>query len=145
MKKVSVKILILVTTVLSVFSLKAQTNDPVLITIASEKVTKTEFEKVFRKNNSKGNAADQKAAADYLELFVNYKLKVKEACDLGMDTAATFVAELAGYKKQLATPYLVDKEVTDKLMHEVYERMKKDVHAAHILIKCPSDALPKDT
>jgi peptidyl-prolyl cis-trans isomerase SurA len=42
-------------------------------------------------------------------------------------------------------PYLVDKEVTDKLMHEVYDRMKKDVHASHILIKCPSDALPKDT
>ncbi len=145
MKKIAVNFLILTIAIVATIALKAQGNDPLLITIGNEKITKSEFEKVFRKNNSKGNPSDQKAAADYLELFVNYKLKVKEACEIGMDTASTFVAELQGYKKQLSTPYLVDKEVTDKLMHEVYDRMKKDVHAAHILFKCPSDALPKDT
>src|ERR1700722_13709497 len=110
MRKITVSFLIFLTTALAVNTIKAQTKDPVLISIAGENVTKSEFEKVFRKNNSKEKPGDQKAAAEYLELFVNYKLKVKEACDMGMDTSATFVAELAGYKKQLAGPYLVDKE-----------------------------------
>ncbi|MFM2286674.1 MAG: hypothetical protein RLZZ543_2171, partial [Bacteroidota bacterium] len=53
--------------------------------------------------------------------------------------------ELKGYRRQLAQPYLTDKNVNEKLIQEAYERMKKDVRASHILISLPTDPLPKDT
>jgi len=124
---------------------KADKSDPAILTIAGEDVSKSEFERVFKKNNTKETNYDRKSVEDYVQLYINYKLKVKEAMEQGMDTAKSFVDELAGYRKQLAQPYLVDKDVTDNLLKEAYERMKRDVRASHILAKCNPDALPKDT
>jgi peptidyl-prolyl cis-trans isomerase SurA len=124
-------------------SLYAQT-DPVLLSIAGENITRSEFEKVFKKNN-RDEKMDRKSIEDYLNLFINYKLKVKEAIDSGLDTAKNFVDELAGYRKQLAQPYMTDKSVTEKLLREAYDRMKNDVRASHILATVGPDALPRDT
>jgi peptidyl-prolyl cis-trans isomerase SurA len=125
----------------------AQTNtsDPVIMSIAGENVAKSEFERVFKKNNTKETSYDRKSVTDYVTLYVNYKLKVKEAVDMGMDTVKSFTEELGGYRKQLAQPYLVDKEVTENLLKEAYNRMKSDVRASHILVKVAQEALPKDT
>src|ERR1041384_4034311 len=120
-------------------------NDPVLLTVAGENITKSEFDKVYHKNNNKENSNDPTAVKEYLELYINYKLKVKEAEEEKMDTSSSFINELAGYRKQLAQPYMTDKDVTDSLIKEAYERLKKDVHATHILVKVAPDALPKDT
>ncbi len=117
---------------------------PVLMTIAEEKVPLSEFDRVFRKNN-RDSIFTEKAVREYLDLFINFKLKVKEAESLRMDTSETFISELAGYRKQLAQPYLTDKEVGEQLIREAYERLSKDVRASHILIKLSQDALPKDT
>jgi peptidyl-prolyl cis-trans isomerase SurA len=119
-------------------------NDPVLMTIGNTKVTVSEFKNVYDKNRKEG-ASDPKALNDYVDLFVNFKLKVKEAEELGLDTAKSFKEELAGYRKQLAQPYLTDKDVNEKLLKETYDRMQEDVHAAHILVKVNEGALPKDT
>jgi peptidyl-prolyl cis-trans isomerase SurA len=119
--------------------------DPELLNIAGKPITKSEFMTVYMKNNTKAQATDPKSVEDYMELFINFKLKVKAAEDLGMDTISTFKNELEGYRKQLAQPYLVDNEVTDQLLKEAYERMKTDIHASHILIKCEPNALPKDS
>src|SRR5687767_15014926 len=92
-------------------SLSAQTTtpDPVLLTIDGKPVTKSEFEAVYFKNNPNKTVTDPKAVEDYLDLFINFKLKVKEAEAMGLDTLSTFKNELAGYRKQLAAPYLTDK------------------------------------
>jgi peptidyl-prolyl cis-trans isomerase SurA len=119
--------------------------DPVLMTVGGDPVTKGEFESIYRKNNQKDTKSDRKALEEYLELFTNFKLKVKAAKDAGKDTVKAFQNELKGYRKQLAQPYLTDKDVNDKLINEAYERMKKDVRASHILIKLGSDPSPKDT
>lgn len=123
----------------------AQTNDPALLTIDGKPVTKSEFEAVYKKNNGKDMSAEKKSVNDYLDLFINFKLKVKEAEQMGLDTVASFKQELNGYRKQLAAPYLTDKDATDKLINEAYQRMQTEVKASHILVKCPEDALPKDT
>jgi len=124
----------------------AQKNDQaVLMTIGGNNVTVSEFENVYHKNNSKESAKDAKSLNEYIDLFVNFKLKVKEAEELGLDTAKAFRDELAGYRKQLAQPYLTDKNVNEQLLNETYNRLKMDVHAAHILIKVGENALPKDT
>ncbi len=123
----------------------SQNKDATLMTIGGSKVTVGEFESVYHKNNAKETANDAKSLTDYVDLFVNFKLKVKEAESLGMDTAKAFRDELAGYRKQLSQPYLTDKDVNDKLLHETYDRMKEDVRASHILVKVGESALPKDT
>src|ERR1700749_2143135 len=123
----------------------AQTNDPTLLTIDGKAITKSEFEAVYKKNNGKDMSAERKSVNDYLDLFINFKLKVKEAEQMGLDTLPSFKQELGGYRKQLAAPYLTDKDATDKLINEAYQRMQTEVKASHILVKCPEDASPKDT
>lgn len=135
---------ILLTALLIGTHTNAQKKDPVLMTVAGEAVKVSEFEAVYKKNN-KDEEVDRADLAEYLELYINFKLKVKEAEALGMDTIKKFQEELKGYQKQLAKPYLTDKSVTEALVQEAYERMKSDVKASHILLKVDPDALPKDT
>lgn len=130
---------------MSVAGIAQDKTDPVILNIAGENIPKSEFERVFKKNNTKETTFDKKAVNEYLQLYINYKLKVREALELGMDTAKSFVDELGGYRKQLAQPYLVDKDVSENLLKEAYARMKTDLRASHILIKCDQNALPKDT
>ena len=118
---------------------------PVLMVIDGTPITKSEFEKVYRKNNQKEGAYDMADLREYVQLYINYKLKVREAETLKLDTGITFINELKGYRKQLAQPYMTDKEVTETLLQEAYNRMLKDVRASHILINVAPDALPKDT
>lgn len=80
-----------------------------------------------------------------MDLFSTFKMKVFEAEANGLDTNSSFKTELAGYRKQLAAPYLTDKNVNEALIQEAYDRMKTEVKASHILIRVSEDALPKDT
>lgn len=124
-------------------ALKAQ--DPVIMTIDGKDIKKSEFLYVYKKNNNNPNDFSRKSVDDYMELFINYKLKVIEAEDLKLDTSASFKKELAGYRKQLAQPYLTSKDVIDQLVKEAYQRMQSDLRASHILIKLSPNASPKDT
>ncbi len=128
-----------------IFCAFATANAQSILSIAGEDISKAEFERVYKKNNTKETSFDRKAVTDYLNLYINYKLKVREALETGMDTAKAFTDELAGYRKQLAQPYLTDKDVSENLLKEAYERMKTDVRASHVLVKLAPDALPKDT
>jgi peptidyl-prolyl cis-trans isomerase SurA len=118
----------------------------VIFTVANEPVTVGEFEYVYTKNNI-NNQADysEKSLTDYLNLYENFRLKVKEAEALHLDTIKTLKDELEGYRKQLAKSYLTDKEITDQLIQEAYNRSKQEVNVSHILIGCDENANPADT
>lgn len=122
-----------------------QSNEQVLLTIGNERITRSEFERIYLKNNQVVGEIDRKSVEDYLELFINYKLKVIEALSLKHDTTSAFINELAGYRQQLARPYLTDQETEQQLIKEAYERMKFEVSASHILIAIPEQASPSDT
>lgn len=119
-------------------------SDPVLMTIGSTPVRLSEFMYVYKKNN-KDQGNDPKAIENYLDLFVTFKMKVKEAEDLSRDTVEKFRTELGGYRRQVAQQYLTDKRVNDSLLREAYDRMQYDVRASHVLIRVDENALPKDT
>ena len=119
-------------------------NEEILMTIYDRQVTVGEFERIYNKNNS-NTALEQQTVDEYLELFINFKLKVIEAEELGLDTTAGFISEFNGYRKQLAKPYLSDKEEVDFLIQEAFERSQKELHARHILIRVAENAGPKDT
>ncbi|MCA1751567.1 MAG: peptidylprolyl isomerase [Cryomorphaceae bacterium] len=129
----------------AVLAVAAQTSDnPVLLRIDDKAVTQLEFETIYKKNNR--DSAITKADLDeYIELFINFKLKVMEAEAMGRDTASQFTKELAGYREQLAAPYLVDKAISDSLVREAYNRLSTEIRASHILIKLPADPSPADT
>lgn len=120
-------------------------SNPIILTVEGEEVTKADFELVYNKNNNVNSNIEQKSPQEYMELFVNYKLKVKEAEELGLDTIPKYQKELAGYVKQLSDPYLVDNEFAESLVKEAYDRLQEDVRASHILIKVAEDASPEDT
>lgn len=106
--------------------------DPVIMRVNNKDIHKSEFEYIYNKNSQQ--QIDQKSLDEYVTLFKNYKLKVAEAEALGIDTTAAFKKELAGYRDELAKPYLIDSSVDEKLAREAYDRMKEDVEVSHILI-----------
>jgi peptidyl-prolyl cis-trans isomerase SurA len=121
------------------------TNDKVLLTIGDQDVTVSEFLTVYQKNNVEGEVLDKKSLEEYLELYINFKLKVKEAEDLGLDTVPSFVNELKGYRDQLAKPYFIDENLNEQLLLEAYNRKQYDVRASHILLTIDQYAPPEDT
>jgi peptidyl-prolyl cis-trans isomerase SurA len=131
--------------VIGVNSFGQNSNDETLLTINGSEVTKGEFLRIYMKNNTGEQVIDQKSLEEYLELFVNFKLKVTEAESLGLDTTKSFIDELDGYRTQLAKPYLVNQDVDNQLIREAYDRLNFDVKASHILIKLPKDPSPDDT
>lgn len=127
-------------------SLKAQVdNNEVLMTIAGKEVRVGEFVNIYQKNNYKGENIDKKSLDEYVDLFINFKLKVREAEELGLDTTASFKKELSGYRDQLAKPYFTDEATLELLIAEAAEREKSDLRASHIFFRLLPDALPEDT
>jgi len=124
----------------------AQTKkEKVLLTIDGKPVYTSEFLRVYNKNRDIVSEENKKNIDEYLDLFVNYKLKLQEAHDLKLDTIPSYLREFNKYKKQLVEPYLKDRKVTDNLVKEAYNRMKEEINASHILITLPPNATPKDT
>ncbi len=115
-------------------SLLFSQNDEVLFSIDNNDVKTSEFLRVYNKNLDIVADKNQKEIKNYLDLYVNYKLKVMEARELGYDTLPAYVKELNTYKKQLMQPYLRDDEFIDKLVKEAYNRSLTEIKASHILI-----------
>ena len=131
MKKIGLSILC------GVFAFAISAQD--LLTIDNQRISLDEFKNVFYKNNN-NTELTKEYLDEYMQLFVNFKLKVKEADELGLDTIESFISELDGYRIQLAKPYLKNKEFDKNMLTEAYNRMKQDIKASHILIKVDENA-----
>ena len=122
----------------------AQDKNATVLSVDGEPTSLEEFENIFRKNN-RDSAISQQSLDEYMELFINFKLKVKEAREAGLDTVKKFKTELDGYRNQLARPYLTDTDKLNDLMREAYQNQTQEVRAMHILIKADANATPADT
>lgn len=114
-----------------------------LLTIDGDKVSTKEFLKLYNKNIDLVKDESQKEIDTYLNLFIDYKLKLKEAKRLGLHKDSNYKREFESYKQQLTKNYLSDNKVTDALVKEAYNRLSFDVKASHILILNKSNQ--KDT
>lgn len=129
----------------SLFVLKSfSQQDPVLMEVDGKKVTKSEFLQIYLKNNPNPKY-DKQSLDEYMDLFKKFQLKVIEAEKLGYDTIPKLKKELEGYRKQLATPYLIDSATNQALVLEAYNRTKKEIRASHILLRLDPNASPADT
>ena len=131
-------------TILSILLLAGVLNgfaqeDNVLMTINGEPIMASEFLYIYEKNNQE-SSLEKKTMDEYLELFVNFKLKVTEAKAQGVDTTEAFKKELAGYRAQATPKYMQDDEAIDSLVVLSYNRMARIRKASHIAVQCPMDA-----
>ena len=122
----------------------AQT-DPVLFTVKGAPVYVSEFKYIYSKANQEKADFSEKSLREYLDLYTNFKLKVQKARDMRLDTISSLISELDGYKRQLSKSYLEDREVTEKLVKDVYDRMQRDVDVSHIFIACDRSRNAPDT
>lgn len=127
--------LVLAAGCLSVFA--ATKKDPVLMTVNGKAVTLSEFEYMYNKNNQQQVA--KQPLDKYIDMFTVYKLKVADAEAAGIDTTASFKKEFAGYRNELAAPYLVDTVAQENKAKEIYEHMKYNVKASHIMLPLDRD------
>ena len=113
--------------------------DRVLMTINGEPIMASEFLYIYEKNNQE-TSLEKKSMEEYLDLFINFKLKVTEAIAQGVDTTQEFKDELKGYRAQATPKYLQDNDAIDSLVLLSYNRMANIRKASHIAVQCPMDA-----
>jgi peptidyl-prolyl cis-trans isomerase SurA len=130
--------------IMSLSALAVQKNT--IVTIDGRPVSKEEFEIIYRKNNTNLNDENEvKTPQEYMKMFIDFKLKVIEAENRGLDTTQSFKTELAGYRDELAKTYLTDVNVTDSMVKVAYYRSVNFIKVSHILIEVKQDASPEDT
>lgn len=119
--------------------------DPVIMKIAGKPVQRSEFVYSYSKNNSEG-VIDKKTVNEYVELFVNYKLKVQAALDEHMDTLSSYNQEFRQYRDQQIRPLMVTEADVEAEAHNIYdsevERIGPDglCQPAHIFVRLSTDA-----
>lgn len=123
----------------------AQQDDRVLFSVQGNAVTVSEFDYIYSKTNGDQANYSKASLEEYLDLYIKFKLKVQKAKELQLDTIPELQRELAGYRRQLADSYLINKEVTEQLTREAYERKKQDVDISHIFFRLPTRPAPHDT
>ena len=140
------KQLILAAWLLNALTITAQTdNDPIIMTVAGKPVPRSEFEYSYNKNNTDG-VIDKKTVEEYVDLFVNYKLKVQAALEAHIDTTQAFLKEFSQYRDQQVRPTYVSDDDMLAEAHKVYDQTKERIGSrglilpAHILMLIPQKA-----
>lgn len=114
--------------------------DPILFTVGDKEVHVSEFQYIYNKTNGEKVSYDKASLKEYLDLYINFKLQVAEGEASGLSEKASVVNEQEQYKRQLASTYLIDREITEKLVREAYDRSKEDRQISHILVAVAQDA-----
>ncbi|MCM1531517.1 MAG: peptidylprolyl isomerase [Bacteroides sp.] len=134
--------------VLGMTGLNAQkiNDDSILLIVGSDTTTRGEFYKNYTQNAVQGRKISTKAELEnYLQLYINFRLKVEAAKDAGYDTIKLLQDELQNYRAQFAKPYLSDQELAEDLYEEAYHHMRYNMGARHILIAVNRYDKPADT
>ena len=124
---------------------KETERSPLVFRVNKQPVFADEFIYLYKKNHTKPEDFKEAKIKEYLQLLINFKLKIQEAKSRGMDTTKAFVKEFSGYKEELKKPYQVGGDELDRLTKQAYERLKEEVKASHILVNVAVDASPEDT
>ncbi|MGY8933698.1 MAG: peptidylprolyl isomerase [Flavobacteriales bacterium] len=142
MNKINLLLLLLLVTYFTGIS---QKKNNVLLTIDTEPVYSSEFKHVFNKNLDLVIEESQKNVDGYLDLFIDYKLKIAEAYAQNLDKNELYIKEFGKYEDQLSKKYIIDKRIASQLIDEAYERGKEEINADHILVLVNFNDPPKDT
>ena len=121
-------------------------DNSVLLIVGSDTTTRGEFYKNYMQNAVRDrNPESKEEMENYLQLYINFRLKVEAARDAGYDTIRLLQEELQNYRAQFAKPYLQDQAMAEKLYEEAYNHLQYNIGARHILIGVDKYAKPADT
>ena len=126
------KFLVIALAVVGVASAVYAAKDPVLMKINGKEVKLSEFEYLYNKNLQQ--QVNKESLDEYVDRFVNYKLKVAEAESMGYDTLPRIQRELDGYKNDLIAPFMTDTVLQEQLAREDYARKIKNVDISHMML-----------
>lgn len=115
-----------------------------LFTYGNQSVNTNEFLRAYNKNKT-ATSDNEQALRDYLDLYINFKLKVKAAKDLHLDTLPALEADLQNFRGQIEENYLKDKKKVDALVDEAFLRSQKDIHVLHFFIAVNEQSASADT
>lgn len=139
MKKIVLSLLLFALALPSMTLSAGKKNDPIVMTVGGREVKLSEFEYLYKKNNVQQSEA--MSLDEYVDMFVDYKLKVCAAIDAGLDTTASYRDDMQRYRSELSAPYLVDKEMRDSLVNEAYAHRCEVVTVRHLILSADSRAL----
>jgi len=143
MKRIVVLALVVASMVMQTW---AQVTDPVIMTIAGKKITRSEFEYSLNKNADSPASVTDQEIKDYVDLFINYRLKVQAALDAKLDTLSSFQKEYRTYRDVQLKPFVYDSVYADSVAHAVYDALKEStegqdiIQASHILLSVPQNS-----
>jgi peptidyl-prolyl cis-trans isomerase SurA len=137
-------ILLLAVALVYTTGLSAQKDSDVLFSVADQPVTVGEFRYIYSKTNADQATFNKESVMEYLDLYQRFKLKVSRARAMGLDTITVLQRELDGYRRQLADNYLIDKQVTNKLVEALYQRQQTDIEFSHILLQFKGNPTERD-
>ena len=123
----------------------AQKKKDILLTIDENVISANEFKRVYKKNLDLVQEESQKSVDGYLQLFIDYKLKVAEAYSQDFHNSQSYRDDFAKYEEQLSRNYIFEDKVTSELAKEAYDRSLEEIDASHILVMVSYDAVPQDT
>ena len=130
----------------STYGQKRATGDLTLFEIDNKPVTVDEFVYLYNKyNQGRGDEFTKEKIEEYIDLLINFKLKVREAESRGIDASPEFIKELNGYKEELKKPFTAEVDELKRLTEQAYKRLGQEVKASHILINVGPEAEPADT
>ncbi len=150
-KSIKLGFLCLLLCAVSILITSCNRSKKTLAEIGDEKITLGEFEKNYLKDPKVGNNPDTarnkpiEEKRDYLNLYIKFRLKVKDARDRGLLNDPSLQKEVEEYKKTFSPTYLIDKEVVQEQIEKLYERKKEEIRASHILINLPENPKPEDS
>jgi peptidyl-prolyl cis-trans isomerase SurA len=144
--RITISVLIAFFSIASQAQVKSGKKHVTLFTVGDKVVYTDEFVHLYSKNSMNKTAGiSEQNVNEYLDLLVNFKLKIAEAHYRGLDTTQKFNKEFKTYREELKRPYRAEPDVLDKLTKDTYQRLTEEVKASHILIMLKPDASPSDT
>jgi peptidyl-prolyl cis-trans isomerase SurA len=129
----------------SVICYAQKIEDATFLTIDDTDYDAGTFMKFYFKNIDIVQDEEQKDIDNYLDLYIDYRLKLQQAYKLELDKKESHIRDIESTRSSLAQPYLTDNKVTESLVKEGYERGLQQVNASHILIKLSRGASSADT
>jgi peptidyl-prolyl cis-trans isomerase SurA len=120
----------------------------IVATVGTEKVSLEEFEDTYAKNNGGWDAVASSSVDDrqkFLDLIIKFKLKVQEAKAQGLLQDTSIQNELETYNISVAQSYMLEKELVEPRLKDMYQRKSEEIRASHVLFRLSPNPTPAET
>ena len=131
---------------------KMQSNEAentVIAKVDKENITFADLEKAYRKNMNRKETrlfnVTKDSILDFLNLFINYRLKVADALNRGFEKDSAVMADIAQNRRILAESFFYDKKLVEPDVSQMLEKRNRELQIAIIVKVFPNEQNQTDT